>query len=60
MIKRIMKIAELVEAADCENIKLMAQLDGDCVEFKEINVYIGTKEVVIVLEGEKHNAEENN
>ena len=54
MINRILKIAELVEAADNNNIELVAQYsDGTTSHFKQINVYIGTDETVIVLEGEK-------
>lgn len=61
MINRILKIAELVEAADNSNVKLIAQCDSDSIEFKEINVYCGTNETIIVMEGEKHyDAEENN
>lgn len=53
MIKRILKIAELVEAADNNNVKLVAQLaNGDAIHFKEINVYVGTDETFIVLENE--------
>lgn len=55
MINRILKIAELVEAADNSNVKLVAQLDeGDSIEFHEINVYVGTEETVLVLEHEQH------
>lgn len=52
MINRILKIAELVEAADNSNVKLVAQCKWQQYSFKEINVYVGTDETVIVLENE--------